>query len=58
MKKLVRVTGRGVVSLGSLADYEYYEAWVDDEENIHLRPVSIVPASTVPIHRKVDDEQR
>lgn len=57
-KKLVRVSSRGTVSLGSLADNEFYYAFMDRDGRIILDPVAVLPASQVPIRRKVDDEQR
>lgn len=58
MPKLIRVSARGTVSLGNLADNEFYNAYVDPDGRIILEPVAVLPASQVPIRRKVDDEKR
>lgn len=42
MAKLLKVNVRGQVSLGKLAQHEYYEARVDADGRIYLDPVVVV----------------
>jgi len=51
--KLVKVNSRGQVSLGSLTEFDYYEARLYPDGRIVLTPVEI---STM--KREVDNEQR
>lgn len=39
--KLIRVSDRGTVSLGKLADYEYYMAIRREDGSILMKPVSV-----------------
>ena len=45
MRKLIRVNTRGQVSLGSLAQYEMYEATIDQKGSILLVPVVVTPVA-------------
>lgn len=50
--KLIKVSDRGQVSLGSLAQYDLYLGTLEEDGTIVLRPASVVP-----IKRKVSNEQ-
>ena len=51
--KLIKVSDRKQVSLGHLAQHDYYYAAILSDGRIVLTPVDLVP-----MKRKVDDEQR
>lgn len=50
---MIKVSDRGQVSLGSLAQYDLYLGTLEEDGTIVLRPASVVP-----IKRKVSSEQR
>lgn len=41
--KLIKVSDRGQVSLGSLAQYDLYLGTLNEDGTIILRPASVVP---------------
>lgn len=43
--KLIKVSVRGMVSLGSFAQYEYYMAYAEEDGRIRLEPVSVQPVN-------------